>query len=93
MKAPILEVYDKGLRMIRGLKSINHYGPVTRWLINFRRLYGINRSLSDPNYIYLKTLEDELHYKFDKKRKKIKKHNVQEKKTNTKAVRGKTKKD
>lgn len=62
MKAPLLEAYEKGLRIIRTMRP-RDYGAICRWIIQFRRMYDITRSYYDDNYVYLRTLEDELNMK------------------------------
>jgi hypothetical protein len=93
MKASILEAYEKGLRNIRSINKPEHYWPMKRWIIRFRRMYEIQPW--DDKYLYMRSLEDELKKKLDEicnknKKRKTKKTNKKNEKTNkTRSVRNK----
>ena len=95
MKVPILEAYEKGLRIIRSINKSEHYGQMERWIIRFRKMYEIHRSPWDDRYLYMQSLEDELKKKLDEickknKKRKTKKTNKKNEKTNkTRSVRNK----
>ena len=59
MKAPILLAFEKGLRIIRSIDKPEQYGPMSSWIIRFRKMYCINSHWANT-YIYVSTLENEL---------------------------------